>query len=106
MVKRSFDHVDEQFKGVRADVADLKTDVAELKTDVADLKTDVAELKTDVSGLKSEVRRGNETTDKIYTLLDKHLKNQETFKQEFIVVKHQQTKMQKIIKDKLGVEIE
>jgi len=141
MTKRGFDHVDEQFNGVRTDITGLKSDVKGLKSDVKELKTDVSglkddvkglksdvkELKTDVSGLKDDVselktdmtivksdigelkedvRQGNKTVDKIYNLLDKNLKTQETLKQEFIVIKHQGNKIKEVLKDKLGVEIQ
>jgi len=85
MTKRSFDHVDEQFKRVDEQFHNVRADIAELKTDVRETK---------------------ETTNKIYNLLDKNLKTQETMKQEFTILKHQGNKIKEVIKDKLGVEIQ
>lgn len=45
MMKKSFDHVDEQFAEVKHDVAELKSDVAELKGDVSELKLDMKDVK-------------------------------------------------------------
>ena len=44
--------------------------------------------------------------DDTKTLLDGYVNAQEGFKQEFEIVKYRQSKVEKVIKSKLGVEIE
>lgn len=85
MTKRGFDHVDEQLNDIRTDIGGLKSEMSEVKTDLRETK---------------------ETSNKIYNLLDKHLKTQEIINQEITVLKHQGNKMKEVIKNKLGVEIQ
>jgi hypothetical protein len=47
-----------------------------------------------------------EKIDNTRTLLDGYVNAQESFKQEFEVVEYRQSKVEKVIKSKLGVEIE
>lgn len=101
MVKRGFDdtegRLNKRFDRVESDITGIKTDIADIKTGIVNVKIDVSEVKTDL-------HRIDETTDKIYNLLDKNLKNQEEFKEEFKIVKHRQGKMQEVLKEKLGAE--
>ncbi|KKS65784.1 MAG: hypothetical protein UV40_C0014G0015 [Parcubacteria group bacterium GW2011_GWA1_42_7] len=57
-----------------------------------------------------EMRKINSNLEKkiddTKTLLDGYVNAQEGFKQEFEIVKYRQSKVEKVIKSKLGVEIE
>ncbi|MDD5589854.1 MAG: hypothetical protein PHQ47_01615 [Candidatus Portnoybacteria bacterium] len=44
--------------------------------------------------------------DQTWNLIDGYVKSQEDFREEFKTMKHKMTQIQKIIKSKLGVEIE
>jgi septation ring formation regulator EzrA len=94
MVKRGFGDVEDR----------LGKRLGGVESDIKDIKIDLSNVKLDVSEIKADLHRVDETTDKIYNLLDKNLKNQEEFKQEFKIVKHQQGKMQEVLKEKLGAE--
>jgi ElaB/YqjD/DUF883 family membrane-anchored ribosome-binding protein len=43
--------------------------------------------------------------DGVYTLIDGYVKEQEDFKEEFVIVKEEGKQMKQVFKDKLGVEI-
>ena len=60
-----------------------------------------------------EFKRGNdrgmkefgEKVNKTYNLIDKYVKSQEDFKEEFEIMKYRSGNVEKVILDKLGVEI-
>lgn len=76
-----------------------------VESEITDIRTDVTGLKLDMAEVKAEVKRIDQRTEQTYKLLDGYVKSQEDFKQEFEVMKHKVTKIEKVIKDELGVEI-
>lgn len=95
MVRRGFDDIEGR----------LTKRIGQVRSDISDIKTDLVNVKLDVSEIKTDLHRIDETTDKIYNLLDKNSKKQGEFKQEFKIVKYRQGKIQEVLKDKLGIEM-
>lgn len=54
---------------------------------------------------RKEHLKFEEKIDMTRTLLDGYVKAQEDFREEFKIMKHKMSKIEKVIKDKLGVEI-
>jgi len=53
---------------------------------------------------KSEERLGKKI-DNVQTLIDGYVKAQEDFKQEFVIMKEEMRQVKKVLKQKLGIEI-
>lgn len=54
---------------------------------------------------KKEHKRLEDKIDETRSLIDGYVKDQEDFKQEFEIIKYKNGKIEKVIKDKLKVEI-
>ena len=53
---------------------------------------------------KVELRLGNKI-DNVQVLIDAYVKNQEDFRQEFVIMKEEMKKIKKIIKEKFNLEV-
>ncbi|HRY82304.1 MAG TPA: hypothetical protein P5232_01155 [Candidatus Moranbacteria bacterium] len=53
---------------------------------------------------KIELRLGNKI-DNVQTLIDAYVKNQEDFRQEFMIMKEEMKNIKKIIKEKFNLEV-
>jgi len=54
---------------------------------------------------KKEYKRLEDKIDETCNLIDGYIKEQEDFKQEFEIIKYKTSKIEKVMKDKLKVEI-
>lgn len=82
MVKRGFDDISMQIGYIRSDAAEHKL-----------------ENEKRFDGLEKKI-------DQSWGLIDGYVKAQEDFRDEFKVMKHRMSQIEKVIKNKLGVTIE
>ncbi|MBM3209378.1 hypothetical protein FJZ40_03750 [Candidatus Shapirobacteria bacterium] len=68
------------------------------------VEVNIVALKFDMGEVKGEVKCIDQRTDETYKLLDGYVNSQEGFKQEFAAMKHKIGRIEKVIKDELGVE--
>jgi phosphoenolpyruvate synthase/pyruvate phosphate dikinase len=85
MVKRGFDTVDKKFEHVDVQFVLMGSKLIE-----HDNRFNTLEKKI----------------DQTWGLIDGYVKSQEDFKEEFKIMKHKMTKIEKVIKLKLGIDIE
>lgn len=72
---------------------------------ITEIKSQVGLVNTDIKEIKKQLKETNARVDKTYNLIDRYLKAQEDFIQEFSILKAEIAKIKKVIKDKLGIEI-
>jgi len=75
-----------------------------------DLDKRLKEIKIDTGLIKQGLKQTKDELKKdinnVQTLIDAHVKAQEDFKQEFVILKEEVKQIKQVLKKKLGVEIQ
>lgn len=107
VTKNHFDlamgQVDKRFIQVDKRFGQVDKRFEKVETDIAVLKYDMKEVKKDVREIKEEIKMGH---DKIITLLDGYIKQNEDFKEEFYIMKSEMREVKKVLWEKLGVKVQ
>ena len=91
-VKEDFNQIDKKLDEAKKERSELKTDVVSLKVEFQEVKSDLAEIKENI---------GN-----TFTKLDEFLVLYRKLDQEFTMMKEDIRRVKKIIKEKLGVNLD
>ncbi|MBI4708697.1 MAG: hypothetical protein HY764_00640 [Candidatus Portnoybacteria bacterium] len=99
MVKRGFDAVDKKFEHI-----DKKFDNIDKKFEHVDTRFILLGSKLTEHDKRFDILE--KKIDQTWGLIDGYVKAQEDFREEFKIMKYKMTQVEKVIKAKLGVEIE